>query len=307
MLSPTAVLSHPDVAGHSLDESQQLAEHQAQSEVSYQTVPGEPLSFRSGHPLHRLPLMVVQLSESRWVEGQRYQSDRGEVPSVDLVVEGTIRLVQDGRESLIGPGEVFVLKPGATHLCTAVGGAARKLHLGLGGVMAEQLITGLPDRVVLADLGSARACFDDLFALYRELPSDYHVRASQIAYRLMVQVSVAHQGGQHQAATLNPTVAAALRILETSGARDLDVRQVARTVGTSVSHLHRLFKDALGTSPLRYAREHIVSQAKDALGNTSLSCQEIAKRLGYDDPLYFSAVFKRIAGVSPREFRKRHR
>lgn len=107
--------------------------------------------------------------------------------------------------------------------------------------------------------------------------------------------------------TLNPQVAAALRILRTSGARDLDIRQIARTVGTSVSHLHRLFKDALGTSPLRYAREHLIAQAKDSLSNTTLPCQEIAKRLGYDDPLYFSAVFKRIAGVSPREFRKRHR
>jgi AraC-like DNA-binding protein len=306
MFSPTAVLSRPDAVGHPLDGTRPLADHQSQSEVAYQTIPGEPLGFRSGHPLHRLPLMVVHLSESRWIAGQSFQCDRCEVPSVDLVVEGTIRLLQDGRESLIGLGEVFVLKPGANHLSTAVGGGARKLRLGLGGVMAEQLITSLPDRVVLADQRSVRICFDELFALYRDLPSDYHVRASQIAYRLLVQVSVAHQGG-HQAATLNPTVAAALRILETSGARDLDVRQVARTVGTSVSHLHRLFKDALGTSPLRYAREHIVSQAKDALGNTSLSCQEIAKRLGYDDPLYFSAVFKRVAGVSPREYRKRHR
>lgn len=109
--------------------------------------------------------------------------------------------------------------------------------------------------------------------------------------------------------TLTPPaqVVAALRILETSGARDLDVRQVARQVGTSVSHLHRLFKDALGTSPLRYARERLIAQAKDALSNSTLSCQAIAKRLGYDDPLYFSAVFKRITGVSPREYRKRHR
>ncbi|HEX3134031.1 MAG TPA: hypothetical protein VHX44_10675, partial [Planctomycetota bacterium] len=139
MLSPTAVLSRPGAAGHLLDESRQLADDQVQSEVAYQTIPGEPVSFRSGHPLHRLPLMVVHLSESRWDEGQRFQSDRCEVPSVDLVVEGTIRLVQDGRESLIAPGEVLVLKPGANHLCTAVGGVARKLRLGLGGVMAEQL------------------------------------------------------------------------------------------------------------------------------------------------------------------------
>ena len=132
------------------------------------------------------------------------------------------------------------------------------------------------------------------------------MRASTIAYRLLLSLSVAQQAGA-LAPTLSPQVAAALRILQTSGARDLDIRQVARTVGTSVSHLHRLFKDALGTSPLRYAREHLIAQAKDALGNTTLSCQEIAKRLGYDDPLYFSAVFKRITGVSPREYRKRHR
>ncbi len=103
---------------------------------------------------------------------------------------------------------------------------------------------------------------------------------------------------------INPTVIAALHLLETSGARDLDVRLVARTVGTSVSHLHRLFKEALGTSPLRYAREHLMRQAKDALGNTALPCREIARRLGYDDPLYFSAVFKRVTGMSPREFRQ---
>lgn len=106
---------------------------------------------------------------------------------------------------------------------------------------------------------------------------------------------------------LTPPVAAALRILETSGARDLDVRQVARTVGTSVSHLHRLFKEALGTSPLRYARERLIAQAREALSTTTLPCQEIAKRLGYDDPLYFSAVFKRLTGISPREYRKRSR
>lgn len=130
--------------------------------------------------------------------------------------------------------------------------------------------------------------------------------AVQISAPPTPQVLIVEPQGRGPLLT-NPTVVAAVRILETSGARDLDVRQVARSVGTSVSHLHRLFKEALGTSPLRYGREHLIRQAKDALGSTSLPCREIAQRLGYDDPLYFSAVFKRITGVSPREFRKRHR
>lgn len=261
---------------------------------------------QAGHPLYRLPLTVVQLGESTWGNGQRWQRERGDVPSIELVLEGTIRLVQDERESLISAGHVFVLKPGARQSYTAIDGPARKLHLGFGGVIAEQIVASLPDRIEPQDLVETRASFDELLRLFRELPTDHQVRASAVAYRLLLSLSVAHQSGP-LAATLNPQVAAALRILQTSGARDLDIRQVARTVGTSVSHLHRLFKDALGTSPLRYAREHLIAQAKDALSNTTLSCQEIARRLGYDDPLYFSAVFKRIVGVSPRGFRKRHR
>lgn len=260
----------------------------------------------SGHPLQRLPLMVVHLGESTWGQGQRYQCERGEVPSIDLVLEGAIRLVQDGRESLVTAGQVFVLKPGARQQYGACDGPARKLHLALGGVIADQFIVSLPDRVVPTDPPELRAAFAELHLLLSDMPPDHHVRASAMAYRLLLNLSLAHQAGS-SAASLTPTVAAALHILETSGARDLDVRQVARTVGTSVSHLHRLFKDALGTSPLRYARERLIAQARDALSNTTLSCQEIAKRLGYDDPLYFSAVFKRITGVSPREYRKRHR
>jgi AraC-like DNA-binding protein len=260
----------------------------------------------AGGPPYRLPLAVVHLGESTWGDGQRLQREHGEIPGIELVLDGTIRLVQDGRESLISAGQVFVLKPGARQAYSAIGGPARKLHLGLGGMIAEQIVASLPDRIEPRDLSEIRAAFDELLRVFHDSPPDHHVRASAIAYRLLLSLSVAHQGGP-LATTLTPQVAAALRILQTSGARDLDIRQVARTVGTSVSHLHRLFKDALGTSPLRYAREHLIAQAKDALGNTTLSCQEIAKRLGYDDPLYFSAVFKRITGISPREFRKRHR
>jgi AraC-like DNA-binding protein len=265
---------------------------------------GDAFGIRSGHPAHALPLTVVQIGESEWRDGQRCQGPGGAI-GIEFVLEGTLRLERDGHETLVAAGEVVVLKPTSAHTCQAVGGAVRRLRLVLDGPLAAHLVASLPERIAPGDNREVRAAFDEIARLVREPPADCHARASCIAYRLLVLLSTAPRDGR--APTLSPTVAAALRILETSGARDLDIRQVARAVGTSVSHLHRLFKDALGTSPLRYAREHLIAQAKDALGSTSLSCQEIAKRLGYDDPLYFSAVFKRITGVSPREFRKRNR
>lgn len=265
---------------------------------------GEPIGLRSSHPLHPLPLTVVQVGESEWREGQRFHHAGG-VLAIELVLDGNLRLEQEGVETLIGAGEILVIKPTVAQTCQAVGGAVRRLRLVLDGPLATQLVAALPARVIPSEMRDVRATIDEIARLLREPPSDCQARVSCAAYRLLVLLATAPHG--ERAATLTPAVAAALRILETSGARDLDIRQVARSVGTSVSHLHRLFKEALGTSPLRYAREHLIAQAKDALSSTSLSCQEIAKRLGYDDPLYFSAVFKRIAGVSPREYRKRTR
>jgi AraC-like DNA-binding protein len=265
---------------------------------------GEAFGVRTGHPAVDLPLAVVQVGECELREGQHFHGG-GTVLGIELILDGTLRLQQDGRDIIVAAGEVLVLKPAVAQTCQAVGGGVRRLRLVLAGQLATQLVGALPERVVPGDAREVRAAFDEIVRLLREPPSDCHTRASCTAYRLLVLLTTAPRDGR--APVLNPTVAAALRILETSGARDLDIRQVARSVGTSVSHLHRLFKEALGTSPLRYAREHLIAQARDALGSTSLSCQEIAKRLGYDDPLYFSAVFKRITGVSPREYRKRHR
>lgn len=273
-------------------------------------VPGHPATgggafgLRSGHPLHTLPLTVVQVGESELRSGQHFHAADGALV-IELVLDGALRLGHGDDTTLVVAGEVVVLKPAGTPICQAVGGTVRRLRLVLDGPLATQLVAALPARVVPGGIDEVRAAFDEIVRLLREPPPDCQARASCAAYRLLVLLSTASQVGRTPA--LNPTVAAALRILETSGARDLDIRQVARAVGTSVSHLHRLFKEALGTSPLRYAREHLIAQAKDALGSTSLSCQEIARRLGYDDPLYFSAVFKRITGISPREYRKRHR
>jgi AraC-like DNA-binding protein len=293
-MSSRAVLADPSMA----------AAHPFRPEAAAASGPLRAEGLHGGSWLHDLPLTVVHLSVVEWHGRQRFQRLRCERPTIELVLDGVLRLVQDGRDSVAHAGEVLVLKQGSAQLVSAVGEPVRRLVLGLAGDMATPLLARLPDRVVPAT-GGVRSCFDLLQALLARLPADYQLRASAVAYRLLLHLTVA-QGGALPS-SVNPTVAAALRILERSGARDLDVRQVARAVDTSVSHLHRLFKEAVGTSPLRYARAHLVRQAKEALSNTSLSCQEIARRLGYDDPLYFSAVFKRVTGESPREFRRRQR
>jgi AraC-like DNA-binding protein len=60
----------------------------------------------------------------------------------------------------------------------------------------------------------------------------------------------------------------------------------------------------MGIPPHRYMQEAKLSLARRLLRESDLPITEIADVLGYDDPLYFSRLFRREVGLSPRDYRK---
>lgn len=72
----------------------------------------------------------------------------------------------------------------------------------------------------------------------------------------------------------------------------------------SKSHLMRIFKKKFGTSPMQYLSLIRVEQAKTLLAKTSLNVTEVALKVGFDNPVYFTEVFSKVLGVSPSVFRK---
>ena len=72
----------------------------------------------------------------------------------------------------------------------------------------------------------------------------------------------------------------------------------------SVSWFIRNFKEYTGTTPTQYLLSLRISNAQSLLESTSFNVTEIAEIVGYNNPLYFSRLFKKQCGVSPTEFRK---
>lgn len=64
-------------------------------------------------------------------------------------------------------------------------------------------------------------------------------------------------------------------------------------------HLGRLFKQAYGTTPLAFRTALRMDRASDLLDSSNLNVSEIARQVGYEDPLYFSRAFRRHFGVPP--------
>ena len=87
--------------------------------------------------------------------------------------------------------------------------------------------------------------------------------------------------------------------------RKLRLEDLAEEVKLSVSHYSRLFLNTTGHSPIDYFIQLKMQQACRLLDNTSWNIGEVARELGFDDPFYFSRLFRKIMSCSPREYRKR--
>lgn len=81
------------------------------------------------------------------------------------------------------------------------------------------------------------------------------------------------------------------------------VSQYAKALSISPTHLSRLTRAANGSSALRMIEARLMREARRNLAYTNLSISSIAYTLGFADPAYFSRVFTRDAGISPKAFR----
>ncbi len=84
---------------------------------------------------------------------------------------------------------------------------------------------------------------------------------------------------------------------------DLSIQKLAEELGVSYSNFRKLFKEYTGLSPALYQQDLRLQRAKELLSTTKISIKEIAYRLNFESPDYFSSKFRAKTGQKPSEFR----
>ena len=81
-----------------------------------------------------------------------------------------------------------------------------------------------------------------------------------------------------------------------------EVSYYAKKANLSLYRFIHKFKEETGMTPIEYITDLRIKNAKNLIENTSLKICEVASVVGYENPLYFSRVFKKITGISPSKY-----
>ena len=96
----------------------------------------------------------------------------------------------------------------------------------------------------------------------------------------------------------------AVRYFHKNYSKPISIEEFAAEHHMSVSWFIRNFKEYTESTPAQYLLSLRISNAQTLLETTNYNVTEIAEIVGYDNPLYFSRIFKKQSGMSPSEFRK---
>ena len=99
-------------------------------------------------------------------------------------------------------------------------------------------------------------------------------------------------------------VAATIHYMKENLEHTLELQDIADFLGYSVSHLSASFKKATGQSPLSYFNRMKIDRSCELLLTTDMKIKQISFKIGIDDPYYFSRLFSKTTGMSPREYRE---
>jgi AraC-like DNA-binding protein len=223
--------------------------------------------------------------------------------------EGTFRSATI-EETPIHEGDLFLLFPGEWHSYHPNPDTGWKSYwIGFKGRNVDDRVTAgfLSPRKPIYHVGFS----DEIVRLYK---TAYETATIEAAYTQQLAAGIVnHLVGLMYSLERNIQLSrnqshvdmvrrAQLRIREALES-SLTIQQVAEEMGVSYSNFRKLFKEYTGISPAIYQQDLRLQRAKELLSTTDMSVKEIAYRLNFESPDYFSAKFKNKTGRRPSELR----
>lgn len=260
------------------------------------------------HGVAELGLTVIGAGR---IDGQTMPIKRRTLPSYVgvLVTRGSGYLQAFSRHGHrpVPPGSFLWLTPDVPHSYGPNPGTWDEYWVQFEGLSAgayEDLgyLSAVPAVIDPARPAEVRASLERILELMADPePLAHHVQAAAVLHTLICAVgrdpSVPEPGPEQKDLGRE-----AVRLLaQTTG--PVQVAQIARELAVSRDTLADAVRRLTGLTPTDFVTRHRLERAKVLLSVTDLTVARVARDVGYADPAYFTRLFTRHVGVSPRAFR----
>ena len=229
--------------------------------------------------------------------------------SVDWWVGDTIHEVRGGELFITRPAEVHGGEHAVMNPCEVYWFHIR-LRRGepAGGHSATQTdrirrqLNRFSLRSFKASADTRRLC-EMLHAEHRRRDEHATVAARATLGMLLISVIRDHDAAVHARGRFSPAVMRAIQFIEANTDEPFRIADVAEAVGLNVSHLHKRFATETGMGPAQWRLRESIRRAKAMLRDGS-GVLDVAMALQFSSSQYFATAFRRVVGLTPREYCK---
>lgn len=230
-----------------------------------------------------------------------------------LLQDGSGQVSLDGARRPLPPGTLVNVPRGVVHGFSFTPGT-RGLVVTFAAEMLDQSLRpgeGLREILAEARVMQAEAEVEQtLTAIFAAFAGRDFARAQilrSLAGLVLGQVARAMAGaGRAGEAPAAPDLLARFEaLIEAHYLAHWGVADYAAALAVSAAHLSRVARTATGRPASGLIEDRLIREARRNLVYTNLSVSRIAYALGFEDPAYFTRVFTRATGLSPRAFRQR--
>lgn len=283
----------------------------------------------SGERALVLPQMIVKIMEDDPITSALHITDIGYYPKAQFhfrerkepinqfvfiyCVDGVGRYSVRGKEYTVAANQYFILPANEPHSYEADKNNPWTIYwIHFKGTVAPYYVGDvLSPRDIRPEVSSRISTRLDMFEeIFNTLKDGYstdnlHYVTALFHYFLGSLCYIQqYRKANNNAIDENNVVNVAIHYMKENIGNRVSLQSLSEYIGYSPSHFSAMFKGKTGHAPLAYFNLLRIQQACFMLDETDMKVNQISYKVGIDDTYYFSRLFSKIMGMSPREYRK---
>lgn len=283
-----------------------------------------------GQKMIALPKSILSITKSNQITKKFYVSDLGYYPKAThhyrkrkkgsnqyifiYCTNGKGEIILNGKKTPINPNQFFIIPKKTPHEYKADGVDPWSIYwFHFDGTMAPELY----DRYLATNTENYKnvpftiekiKLFDKIFSLFERNYLENQLEFANLLSLNFISSFIYHDFESDISMSYSNTLVDSIKtfLLENLD-KSFTLDEIASKFNYSKSYLHTKFKKNTGYSVMVFLNLKKTQKACEFLNYTDLSIKEISFKVGFNDPLYFSRIFKNFMGKSPRNYRKSQR